>query len=164
MEMLKAAQQTRRAQALSSNSTTSTGTSNGTKPKKRKKSQNDHHVEAHSAFQDQELDMSTSPEASKAGSKKKRKKNAVQLEGSGSATKNNLKTKQAKSPSKACQEAPARDPTPEPVQPVKDICLHCCKKRIKCNEAKPNCDQCLRVLWTCQYRHLVQRSARRTDV
>ncbi|KAK7189677.1 Beta-glucosidase cel3A [Paraphaeosphaeria sporulosa] len=106
-----------------SNSTTSTGTSNGTKPKKRKKSQNDHHVEAHSAFQDQELDMSTSPEASKAGSKKKRKKNAVQLEGSGSATKNNLKTKQAKSPSKACQEAPARDPTPEPVQPVKDISL-----------------------------------------
>ncbi|KAF2448675.1 hypothetical protein P171DRAFT_217712 [Karstenula rhodostoma CBS 690.94] len=132
--------------------TTTNGTSTSAKPRKRKKSQNDHHVEADSAFQDADLNMSTSPEASKVSSKKKRKKDAARSEVSGSATREKSKSKQAKSPSrKARQKAPPRDPTPEPVQPVKGKCLRCREKGIKCNEARPTCNQCLRGLWTCQY-------------
>jgi hypothetical protein len=137
--------------------TTANGTSNGAKTKKRKKSQNDHHVEANSAFHDPDMDMSTSPETSKASTKKKRKKDAAHPEASGSAAKKNPESKQAKSPSKARQKAPAKDPSPEPVQPVQPVqpvkgkCLRCREKGIKCNEAKPTCNQCLRGLWTCQY-------------
>ncbi|KAL5383963.1 hypothetical protein PMIN06_011524 [Paraphaeosphaeria minitans] len=150
VESRPANQESQFAQAMPSNVTTPNGMSNGTKAKKRKKSHNDHHV-TDSAFHDPDLDMSTSPEASKTSSKKKRKKDAVPSEASGSATKKISKPKQAKSPSKARQKAPAKDPASEPLQPMKGKCLRCREKGIKCNEAKPTCNQCLRGLWTCQY-------------
>jgi hypothetical protein len=130
--------------------TTANGTSNGAKPKKRKKSQIDQVVEADSAFNDPVVGMSTSPETSKA-STKKHKPDAVRPETSRSAAKQKPKSKQPKPPSEAHQKAPTKDPSLEPVQPVKGKCLRCREIGIKCNEAKPTCNQCLRGLWTCQY-------------
>lgn len=123
------------------------GTSNGTKSKKRKQNKKDHHVEADTAYYNAGLNMSTSPEAS---TKKRRKKDAVPSGPSSSATKKS-RAKQQKSPTRARQKATAKDSTSVPVQAVRGKCLRCREKGIKCNEAKPNCNQCLRGLWACQY-------------
>lgn len=124
------------------------GTSNGAKPKKRKQNKNEHHVEADTAYHNPGLDMPTSPEAS---TKKRRKKDTVTSGTTSSATKKKSKIKQQKSPTKARQKAQAKNSILEPEQPVKGKCLRCREKGIKCNEAKPNCDQCRRGLWTCHY-------------
>lgn len=139
------------AQSTINNGATAESTSNGSKAKKRRKSRTDQQVEADSAFQDPDLDMATSPESSKVPKKQKKKpkQGAVQSEASGFAKNKKTKSKQGKAVPKG--HVPARNPTPEPVQPVGGKCLRCREKGIKCNEAKPTCNQCLRGLWTCQY-------------
>ncbi|KAF2678125.1 hypothetical protein K458DRAFT_317558 [Lentithecium fluviatile CBS 122367] len=130
------------------------GTSNGTKPCKRRRSKKDH-VAVETEFDDPDLDMSTSPEAIKTPAKKKRKKSATSPEaGRTSSTKKVKKGKQPQSPSKACKKTAFPDDSPPPVQLVKGKCLRCREKGIKCNEAKPTCNQCRRGLWTCQYEQL----------
>ncbi|KAJ4356420.1 glycoside hydrolase 3 [Didymosphaeria variabile] len=100
------------------------------KLKKRKKSKIDHHVEVDSVFHGPDSGISASPEVSKVSAKKKRKKEAAQSEASGSTTKKKMKSKQAKSPSKARQKAPVGDLISEPVQPVKGKCLRCREKAL----------------------------------
>lgn len=124
---------------------------NGTsKERRRKKSKNDHHVEADSAFQELDLNMSTSPEASKPSKKGKRKEISPQGEAGSPSTIKKGKSKQPISPSKARQRAKTKDPAAEPL-PVGGKCARCREKGIECNEAKPHCNQCLFGLWTCQY-------------
>ncbi|KAF1961612.1 hypothetical protein CC80DRAFT_435808 [Byssothecium circinans] len=124
------------------------GTPNGTKTKKRRRSKKDHHVEVDTEFEDPDLDMSTSPEANKAHTKKTRRKAAVSPE---TGRKKAKKVKQVQSPSKSRSKAPIQDAPSPPAQPAKGKCLRCYQKGIKCNEAKPTCNQCRRGLWTCQY-------------
>lgn len=101
-------------------------------------------------FDERHLDMSTSPEASKTTKKRRKKSNFSEMESS-SSTKKSKKAKQSQTPVKARKKpAPAEGTTP-PTQPAKGKCLRCREKGIKCNEAKPTCNQCHRGLWTCQY-------------
>ncbi|KAF2638568.1 hypothetical protein P280DRAFT_404552 [Massarina eburnea CBS 473.64] len=123
------------------------GTSHSAKPKKRKRAPKDHHVEVDTEFDDPDLDMSTSFETVKAPSKKKNGKSTA----SPVATKKTKKGKPAQSPAKSRKNAPVRELTPPPAQSVKGKCLRCREKGIKCNEVKPQCNQCRRGLWDCQY-------------
>ncbi|PVI06314.1 hypothetical protein DM02DRAFT_623233 [Periconia macrospinosa] len=107
---------------------------------------------------DSELDgFTTDPSAALAApaapTKKKRKKEANSTTTTKkSAGKSTKKGKQSSSPSTTRRKRQAREPTPPPPAPVlKGKCLRCKEKGIKCNEAKPTCNQCLRGLWTCQY-------------
>jgi hypothetical protein len=97
--------------------------------------------------------MSTSPEAPKTLAKTKRKDNATLPSSDSSRKSGTKKTKTSKdtlSPS-AQNKAQIRDTSP-PLVPVKGkACIWCREKKIKCNKAKPTCNQCRRGLWTCQY-------------
>ncbi|KAF2714694.1 hypothetical protein K504DRAFT_445656 [Pleomassaria siparia CBS 279.74] len=138
------------------------GTSNG-KPNKRKRSKKNG-VESDNGLNDLDLDTSTSSKpANKTTPKNKTKKNATPSPPEatqGSAKKKN-KGKQAQSPSNSQLEASVHDPTPLPPPPPKlakgKACLRCREKRIKCNEAKPTCNQCQRGLWVCQYKTVAPR-------
>ncbi|PSN73953.1 hypothetical protein BS50DRAFT_478435 [Corynespora cassiicola Philippines] len=127
--------------------------SNGNKQRKRRRSKKSD-VDLDNELHHPDLDMSTSPEPATVSKKKRRKSDPV---ASPSATrkssKKSKKAKQTQSPSKSRRKSTLRDPSPEPPpKPVKGTaCLRCKQKAIKCNQAKPTCNQCARGLWTCQY-------------
>ncbi|CAI6337354.1 unnamed protein product [Periconia digitata] len=124
--------------------------SNKTKPLKRSRSRKG----KEKADADVELDGltidSSTPEA--APTKKRRKKaTGSSAARQTSAVKQTKKGNQSSSPSKTRKGRQVREPTPPPTQIVKGKCLRCKERGIKCNEAKPTCNQCRRGLWTCQY-------------
>ena len=126
------------------------GTSNGTKQPKKRRNKNAQ-IEIEDDFNIPDLSVAESPGAARTPAKKKRKGGATSLDASQkSSTKRAKKGKQPQSPTTARKGAVREDALPS-VQPVKGKCLRCREKGIKCNEAKPTCNQCQRGLWTCQY-------------
>lgn len=122
---------------------------------KKKRNKKDHHVAVENEVHDPDLDMATSPEASKT-SVKKRKKNgtASAAESSTKSTAKRSKTSEAipaPPPVKGRKKSALKEPSPPRKLARNKACLLCCKKKIKCNEAKPSCSQCTRGLWPCQY-------------
>ncbi|KAF1927347.1 uncharacterized protein M421DRAFT_101765 [Didymella exigua CBS 183.55] len=104
--------------------------------KKRKRSKKDPDVGINDELHDPDLDMSTSPDASKSSAKKKRKSKDTATFAAGSSK-----------PKKSA----AREPSPPLSLAKNKACIRCREEKIKCDEAKPVCNQCKRGLWTCQY-------------
>ncbi|KAF1917395.1 hypothetical protein BDU57DRAFT_446485 [Ampelomyces quisqualis] len=122
---------------------------NGVKERKRKRSKKDHvHVE--NDFRDPNLDMSTSPETSKPSAKNKHKKNVTSASPD-SGRKTSMKKSKKGTGSAVQKKARVREHSPPPVSIKGRACIRCREKKIKCNEARPTCNQCCRGLWTCQY-------------
>jgi hypothetical protein len=116
--------------------------------KKRKRSKRDQQVAADNEFRNPDLDMSTSPETSKSSARKKRQSNGTEAGSPGSSTK---KSKSAKagtilSPVKSKKTAVPRESSPPPKLAKNKACIRCREKKIKCDEAKPACNQCKRGL------------------
>jgi len=121
---------------------------NGANPPKRKRSKKGT-VEINNQPNDSSLDTSTLNEVSKTLHKKKQKKNTTSPEALQTPTRKK-KNQQPQPQKNASLNNPSPLPTTE--KPIKEkSCLRCKEKRIKCNKAKPTCDQCRRGLWVCQY-------------
>ncbi|KAI4956236.1 hypothetical protein J4E91_000447 [Alternaria rosae] len=130
-----------------------TATTEEKNPRKRKRCKKDV-VEAKNDFRDPDMDMSTSPEATQSSTQKKcNEKGAVASPRTvrKPSTKKSKNTKSPASPTKSRKKAPVSEPSPPPVPARGKACIRCRGEKIKCNEAKPTCNQCRRGLWTCQY-------------
>ncbi|KAI4713236.1 glycoside hydrolase 3 [Alternaria sp. Ai002NY15] len=122
-------------------------------PRKRKRSKKNV-VEADNDFGDPDMDMSTSPEAPSSSTKKRRKGSVAVASPRTVRKPSTKKSKNAKSPAsptKSRKKAPVSEPSPPSLPAPGKACIRCRGKKIKCNEAKPTCNQCRRGLWTCQY-------------
>ncbi|KAH9866711.1 hypothetical protein J1614_008404, partial [Plenodomus biglobosus] len=126
---------------------------NGNKKWKRKSKQKEP-VAVMDDYHDQEMDMSTSPEAPRSSTKKPRKKTGASapIETTLKAsTRKSKKLKGALSSPSSRKRAVQREPSSLPRLPKEQACIRCRENKIKCDEAKPTCSQCRRGLWTCQY-------------
>ncbi|KAL6704212.1 hypothetical protein ACN47E_008469 [Coniothyrium glycines] len=131
--------------------------------KKRARNSRDFQLHVDDELQDPNLDMSTSPEAPKTKVQRKRKKSDM-MNSSDMSRKSSMKKTKAtpknSSPSRSRKQATFQDP-PQPPRLVEGkACIRCHEKKIKCNGAKPACNQCKRGLWTCQYQ--VKGSSKRS--
>ncbi|KAF2015472.1 hypothetical protein BU24DRAFT_408683 [Aaosphaeria arxii CBS 175.79] len=91
------------------------------------------------------------PEPSTAAKTKKRRTNSSgKVDVSESSTGSKTKKTQASSTGRPTIKTPIPLPTPAPTR-TKGACIRCREKKIKCDYARPTCNQCQRGLWTCQY-------------
>ncbi|KAF2791240.1 hypothetical protein K505DRAFT_351438 [Melanomma pulvis-pyrius CBS 109.77] len=112
-------------------------------------------VELDNEFGDPDSDMPTSPETSKTPPKKKQKRITSSSLQVARSSNEKRKGKRPQPPFKSCRKTPVHKSSPQllPAKPTNGkACLRCREKEIKCNEAKPTCNQCRRGLWTCQYK------------
>ncbi|KAF2270040.1 hypothetical protein CC78DRAFT_574154 [Lojkania enalia] len=122
------------------------------KPRKRKRARKI--LEKSDDYVRIDLGMSTSPDASKSspGKKKKRKNPPTDSP----LTKKKQKSKHAHSPSRYCSfKASIGEASIAPTlsKVMKKICLQDREKKIKCDEARPACNQCKWELRICQYQY-----------
>ncbi|KAH7408489.1 hypothetical protein DE146DRAFT_376046 [Phaeosphaeria sp. MPI-PUGE-AT-0046c] len=125
---------------------------NVTKARKRKGAQKDN-IDIENDYGEPDFDTFAPPASTQVSAKKKRSKKATPEFPSTNRTlnpKTTEKTKQQASPSAIRKSQTPKATTPP--QPIRDrACLRCREKKIKCDRAKPTCNQCRRGLWTCQY-------------
>jgi hypothetical protein len=127
---------------------------------RKRKRQKNNHVDIENNYPDSDMDMATSPETPKISAKKKRKepvKTASHASVSKSGVKKNQKAKEPTSPSSIRKTAQVKDSSISSGLTKGQACIRCKEKKIKCNQAQPACNQCLRGLWTCHYEHPRQK-------
>ena len=122
--------------------------------KRKRRSKNKDETEANDDFASTDFGIPTVTEISKQSKKVNNKKNGAERSSETTRSpvaKRDKKSKEPLSPLISKKRVVVTDSS-LPAEMTKSApCVRCCEKKIKCNEAKPTCNQCRRGLWICIY-------------